>query len=456
MSTKNLLVTNVSGWSRTLGAATAYAADTTDWSGDNADKFTTSGKNKSDANFLETSGTWEALFGIPAGSTVTTIGTPDDFDWQCLTYTTGAASTAGPLELRNSGGTLQLTLATGSSYSSTVARTTKAGTSQAVPSGVQPSNTTIRLRLNSTQATGNSSSAVNALILGHVNVTITYTTAYVLTAASGSFTETGGAATPGVGATAGAGSYTETGGAATLTPKIPAGAGSYTETGGAATLNAHLSLLAGAGALAETGGSATPSVGLGVGAGSFAETGAAATLGLGLGSAAGSFTESGGGSVPAVGMGAGAGTFVETGHDATLTLTGGSQSYHLIAAVGAFVLTGHAATLTYQGRRLYVVGGTGGRPEPHSKDDDEETAQVVPVPADPAYTPLALPASPVAVSPTPPTGRYEVSPQRARTVRVKAARAAATAERAGRRARGQSDRAEIAEILGILDLVEVA
>jgi hypothetical protein len=185
----------VSGWSRSLGAASSYAADTTDWTGNNADKFTTTGKAISNANYLEISGTWESLFGIPSGSTVTTIGTPDAFDYQVLTYTNGASSTAGPLELRDAPGTtLLLTLATGVTYTGTVARTTKAGTSQSVPSGSRPSATTVRLRLNATQATSASISGTNVLILGHVNITITYTTAYNLAGGTATLTLTGNSA----------------------------------------------------------------------------------------------------------------------------------------------------------------------------------------------------------------------------------------------------------------------
>lgn len=200
MATQNKLWTDVSTWTPTVGANTTSANDTTDFSGETAVKFTTSGRGKSNTNFIEISGTWESLFGIASGSVVSTIGTPDDFDWRCVTFTTGAASTAGPLELRDSSGTLLLTLAAGASYSGTTTRATKAGTAQAVPAAQQASNSSIRLRLGSTMATGSSNSAVNALVLGHVNVTISF-----VTQQAGTATPAGVSSTEAVGAASGRG-----------------------------------------------------------------------------------------------------------------------------------------------------------------------------------------------------------------------------------------------------------
>lgn len=356
MATKNLLATDVSAWTRSLGAATAYTADTTDWSGENCDKFATTGRSKSDANYLEISGTWETLFGVPAGATVSLIGTPDAFDYQCLTYTTGAASTAGPLELRDSAGTtLLLTLAAGAAYSGTVARTTKAGTQQAIPSAQQPSNSSIRIRLRSQQATGNSSSANNTLLLGHVNITVTYAFVDALTAgsfslagqgltlagapslAAGSFSEAGqGLTAPLVEAIGTAGSFSLAGQGSPTQPLTALGAtGSYSAAGQG--LGAALAEDTGAAGLFTLAGEPSPSQALADagGTGSFAIAGQGLTAPLvEAGGAAGSFAAAGQAlTVALVEAPGAAGSFSEAGQDLVLAGAG-------LQAAGSFALAG--------------------------------------------------------------------------------------------------------------------
>lgn len=141
----------------------------------------TTGKSKSGTGYFDLTGTWEAIFGISAGSHVTAIMVSSDGYWgRCLTYTTGAASTDGPLELRDSGGTLLLTLTTGRAYSAADGayvhtQPTAGQQNQAIAAGQQPSNTTIALRLRGSVNTGNSVSASNQLYQDDITVTITYT-----------------------------------------------------------------------------------------------------------------------------------------------------------------------------------------------------------------------------------------------------------------------------------------
>src|SRR6185437_6503603 len=89
-----------------------------------------------------------------------------------------ASSTDGPLELRDSGGTLLLTLVAGRTYSavdSSWVTRSPGSLNQAVPSAQQPSGTTVALRLNGAVKTGTSSSANNTLLQDNVKITITYT-----------------------------------------------------------------------------------------------------------------------------------------------------------------------------------------------------------------------------------------------------------------------------------------
>lgn len=166
----------MSGWVATPGTnqTTALAA----FSGSPAAtgiQFTLSGKNHSNVTgTAEVTGTWASLFGINAGAVVTTIGTPDDFDYARTTAATASAA-MGPLELRDNGDALLLTLAAQvATASTTAARTTQSGTSQAVPAASQPASTNIRFRLTVVQSTGNSSSASTVVLIGNPNITITY------------------------------------------------------------------------------------------------------------------------------------------------------------------------------------------------------------------------------------------------------------------------------------------
>lgn len=136
------------------------------------------GKNLTGVGYWEITGTWEALFGVPTNTKVKTVGTPCDYEWKCSEYTTGASGNlTGAFELRDSAGTLIGTFSAALGFSATSAWANLAGAAVAVPSNQQASNTTIKLRLNCTLKTGNSSSAAVTLRHDNCAFTITYETA---------------------------------------------------------------------------------------------------------------------------------------------------------------------------------------------------------------------------------------------------------------------------------------
>jgi len=136
------------------------------------------GKNKADnARIWEIAGTWEAIFGIPAGSTVTEVGsgTGNSYNYRVSEYTTGAAGQSGPFAFYDNTPTLQGTFSAGAAFSGLVAWTAKTGAAIAVPSALQASSNTVRFRITNNLATGNSTSAAVTLRQDQIVLTITYT-----------------------------------------------------------------------------------------------------------------------------------------------------------------------------------------------------------------------------------------------------------------------------------------
>jgi hypothetical protein len=168
-------------------------------------------------------------------------------------------------------------------------------------------------------------------------------TTYTLSAAPGSFTLSGQAAT------------------LSVQRKLAAAAGSFTLAGQSASLSIQRRLTAGAGSFALTGDSATLSVGrrLTTGAGTFTLAGAAASLSIQrrLPAAAGSFALTGQPASMHVGrvLSAGAGAFTLTGQPAALSI-----QRRLTAGAGVFTLTGMAATLTATGKASYMLAAGAG------------------------------------------------------------------------------------------------
>lgn len=214
--------------------------------------------------------------------------------------------------------------------------------------------------------------------------------AYTITASSGSYTETGTAATLAVGRrlTASSGTFALTGTAASLEfgRSLAATSGTFTLTGAAANLEYGRTLGAGSGSYTLTGTAANLEFGryLFGGSGTFTVTGTAANLEYNrlLSAASGSFAVTGTaatltyGTVGGYTLAANGGTFAVTGTAATLTvarrLSAASGTYAVTgtaaslecgrlvsAGSGAFALTGTAATLIYGQPGSYTLAANG-------------------------------------------------------------------------------------------------
>jgi hypothetical protein len=125
--------------------------------------------------------TWEAL-GVPAGSTVTEIGTSNinDYNWRCSQYVSGHAGNnfTGEFSIYSSGSTLMGNFSTElAAISSTTPWATQNGQAITVPSGQRSSTSKIRLRAEVGLRTGNSNSAVVTILLDQIALKMTYTTA---------------------------------------------------------------------------------------------------------------------------------------------------------------------------------------------------------------------------------------------------------------------------------------
>ncbi len=131
------------------------------------------GRNVSNANYWEWTGTFENM-GVPAGATVTGIQLVGGYT-RCTVYNRGAPSTAGPWELRdNTGATVLATLYGGRTFTGTDPSWVAAsGTLQ--PLSSLPSATSVLLRLNNTLSTSFSRRAEVRLYDDQVSVRITYT-----------------------------------------------------------------------------------------------------------------------------------------------------------------------------------------------------------------------------------------------------------------------------------------
>ncbi|KAB2967988.1 MAG: CxxxxCH/CxxCH domain-containing protein [Thermoanaerobaculia bacterium] len=164
--------TTEEGFAAIVGGNSAAAYDSATGNPAGAIYTQISGKNKSNANYWEWSGTFEAL-GVPAGSAVTAVQLTGGFT-RCTTYTTGAQSSAGPWELRDAAGTAVLaTLYAGRTFSAADGSWVGATGSVTSLSNL-PSSTTVRVRLNNSLATGNSNSAAVRLYDDQVQIQITY------------------------------------------------------------------------------------------------------------------------------------------------------------------------------------------------------------------------------------------------------------------------------------------
>jgi hypothetical protein len=178
VTSKFFLTAGVEGWTATAGGATGL----TQALAGVVLLGTRSGKNLSNGEpFWEWTGTFNELpdstgekpLSIPAGSTITAVNL--SYNWACELYTTGAAGSVGPAELRDEAAALLKTFSTSQAFSSTTVLATKSGTNQ---TGLSlPVASKIKLRIGQKPNTGNSNSAKVEVYIRTFVITITYTEA---------------------------------------------------------------------------------------------------------------------------------------------------------------------------------------------------------------------------------------------------------------------------------------
>ena len=129
------------------------------------------GRKYTHTSYIELTTTWEAL-GVAAGFKVTQI-LANSVDWACDVFNVGDDRGIGAFEIRDSGGTLQMTLFAHETGTGTLAWTTKNGTgSIAVPSAINASDSTINIRLNTDALCGNNVSAEVNLLIDNIVLSI--------------------------------------------------------------------------------------------------------------------------------------------------------------------------------------------------------------------------------------------------------------------------------------------
>lgn len=147
---------------RTIDTTEDSGDDTT--SGTGALQTSTTGKNSSPGTTgWRLTGTWKDIFSLSAASMVS--GAVATYDSKVATYTTGASSTDGILELQTSGGASTATLTPSRTYTATDGAFGRRDATPAVgwAGTAEISTTSRRWVLKATVNTGNSSSAVNTL-----------------------------------------------------------------------------------------------------------------------------------------------------------------------------------------------------------------------------------------------------------------------------------------------------
>jgi hypothetical protein len=275
---------------------------------------------------------------IPAGSTIVSVTAELQYKSD-VTTSTGAVI---GLQLNN-GGTL-LGSETTFGMNTSDQTVTKQATTGITLADLQSAGT-VKARVRAFRSTSNTAVTWSA---DYVKLTVVYNP--VLTAAQGSYTDSGQAAILAVAhkLTAAQGAYTESGQAAALKRgrTLVAAQGAYTASGQSATLAVGHKLVAATGSLVETGQAAILARGLRVPAvtGAYADSGQAATLrrGFSLTAAQGSYTETGQAATLARTrvLAAAQGAYAESGQAAVLRVT-----HRLVAAQGGYALTGGAAGL---------------------------------------------------------------------------------------------------------------
>jgi len=170
--------TDLESWTSSVGAGTTASRSTTEEStndtnsGNGALSLRIYGKSKTNAgNYWIWSGTWENL-GVPSGNVVTAVNV--SYDWRCSEFATGTGTNrVGPCVLLSSSDITRATFST--AQSSVTGSTSWATVSGTEYSGISDaSNTTIKLKITTDLATGNSSTAAVTMVQDWIQVTITY------------------------------------------------------------------------------------------------------------------------------------------------------------------------------------------------------------------------------------------------------------------------------------------
>lgn len=176
--------TTAEGFVATPGTSVTLSYDGATGNPAGALKSTLATKSRTGASYWEWSGTWEAL-GVPTGAIVTAVAL-GGASVRCTQFTSATSAKNGPYELRDSAGTLLGTLWAGRTATAVDAAwvAVAAQASLAVPAAQRPSNTTVRIRLNSTLVTPNTTGATVTTYDDQVALTFTYTPTANLTVAA--------------------------------------------------------------------------------------------------------------------------------------------------------------------------------------------------------------------------------------------------------------------------------
>jgi hypothetical protein len=199
------VATTLKTWSFLAGAEswtwTTGANSTATWTvalgnplGSHYDDIT--GKSKSNTNYCEISGTWEALFAVTAGVTVTKAQLTGGYV-NCTACVSPGTCTRGLVEIRDSAGTTVVaTLRAATSLTTTDAGWVAiSGSLQTIGAAYQASGTTIRVRYTDVLATLTAGAPNVRNYFDELGITVTTKQDYTLSCATTSFAVTGTAAT---------------------------------------------------------------------------------------------------------------------------------------------------------------------------------------------------------------------------------------------------------------------
>src|SRR3989338_1984088 len=120
-------VADTESWSATNPAPTSTTPQWQSADGSPANgslEMRITGKNKINSGRIwEVAGTWEAIFGIPTGSTVTEVGsgTGNSYNYRVSEYNVCAAGNSGPFAFYDNTPTIQGTFSTATAFSGLVA-----------------------------------------------------------------------------------------------------------------------------------------------------------------------------------------------------------------------------------------------------------------------------------------------------------------------------------------------